>query len=84
MVTEIKSTQISNVEIAKGVNSWEDAINSLDLKVENKIKVTLPIIPLLLTYEGSYNFESSIRLDDAWKKLKALDSAIALDRKVQL
>ena len=42
MVTEIKSTQISNVEIAKGVNSWEDAINSLDLKVENKIKVTLP------------------------------------------
>ena len=73
MVTEIKSTQISNVEIAKGVNSWEDAIKSLDLKVENKIKVILPIIPLLLTYEGSYNFESSIRLDDAWKKLKALD-----------
>lgn len=32
-----------------------------------------PIIPLLLTYEGSYNFKSSIRLDDAWKKLKALD-----------
>ena len=56
---------------AKGVNSWEDAINSLDLKVENKIKVTLPITSLLLTYEGSYNFESSIRLDDAWKKLKA-------------
>ena len=73
MVTEIKSTQISNVEIAKDVNSWEDAINSLDLKVENKIKGTLPIIPLLLTYEGSYNFESSIRLDDAWNKLKALD-----------
>ena len=42
MVTEIKSAQISNVKIAKGVNSWEDAINSLDLKVENKIKVTLP------------------------------------------
>ena len=69
----IKSAQINNVEIAKGVNSWEDAIKSLDLKVENKIKVILPIIPLLLTYEGSYNFESSIRLDDAWNKLKALD-----------
>ena len=61
------------MEIAKGVNSWEDAINSPDLKVENKIKVILPIIPLLLTYEGSYSFESSIRLDDAWNKLKALD-----------
>jgi hypothetical protein len=34
------------VEIAKGVNSWEDAINSLDLKFENKIKVILPIVPL--------------------------------------
>jgi hypothetical protein len=55
------------------VNSWENAISSPYLKVENKIKVTIPIIPLLLTYEGSYNFESSIRLDDAWKKLKALD-----------
>ncbi len=70
MVTEIKSTQISNLEIAKGVNSWEDAINSLDLKVENKIKVVLLIIPLLLTYEGSHNFESSIRLDDALKRSK--------------
>jgi len=39
-------------------------------RVENKIKATLPIIPLLLTYEGSYNFESSIRLDDAWKRTK--------------
>ncbi len=43
-----------------------------DLKVENKIKVTISIIPLLLTYEGSYNFESSIRLDEAWKELRAL------------
>jgi hypothetical protein len=56
VVTEIKSTQISNVEIAKGVNSWESAISSTDLKVENKIKIILPIIPLLSIYEGSYNF----------------------------
>ena len=70
MVTEIKSTQIRDLEIAKGVNSRENAISPPDLKVENKIKVTISIIPLLLTYEGSYNFESSIRLDDAWKRTK--------------
>jgi len=72
LITELRSTQICDAEIAKGVDSWEDAINSPELKVENKIKVTIPIIPLLLTYEGSYNFETGMKLDDAWKKLKAL------------
>jgi len=54
------------------VDSWEDTINSPELKVENKIKVTIPIIPLLLTYEGSYNFETGMKLDGVWKKLKDL------------
>lgn len=72
LITELRSTQIRDSEIAKIVDSWDDAINSPELKVENKIKVTIPIIPLLLTYEGSYNFETGLKLDGVWKKLKDL------------
>jgi hypothetical protein len=72
LINEIKSKEIHDVEIAKELNSWDDALNSPEFKVENKIKVIIPIIPLLLTYEGSYSFESGIKLDKAWKKLKAL------------
>jgi hypothetical protein len=73
MVTEIKSTEISNVEIAKGLNSWEDAHKFPRFEIREQNQGRTPHSPSLLTYEGSYNFESSIRLDDAWKKLKALD-----------
>ena len=72
LIIELRSKQIRDEVVAKSVNSWEDAINSPELKAENKIKVTIPIIPLLLSYEGSYNFETGVKLDGVWKKLKDL------------
>jgi HEAT repeat protein len=70
-ITEIKSMQIQDPELVKCVDSWEDAMNSPELGIENMIKVTIPIIPFLLTYEGSYKFQTGLKLDSVWDKLRA-------------
>jgi hypothetical protein len=67
----MKSMQIQDPKIAKCVDSWEEAINSPELGIENIIKVTIPIIPFLLTYEGSYKFQTGMKLDSTWNKLCA-------------
>jgi HEAT repeat protein len=72
LITEMKSMQIQDPKMAKCVDSWEEAINSPELGIENLIKVTIPIIPFLLTYEGSYKFQTGIKLDSVWNKLRAL------------
>ncbi|MEI6104217.1 MAG: HEAT repeat domain-containing protein [Methanothrix sp.] len=72
LIAEMKSIQIQDPKIAKCVDSWEEAINSPELGIENLIKVTIPIIPFFLTYEGSYKFQTSIKLDSVWNKLRAL------------
>jgi len=74
LVSEIRGSllEIQDPEAAKSLNSWEEAINSPELGIENMIKVTIPIIPFLLTYEGSYKFQTGMKLDSAWNKLRAL------------
>jgi hypothetical protein len=72
LIAEMKSIQTQDPKIAKCVDSWEEAINSPELGIENLIKVTIPIIPFLLTYEGSYKFQTGIKLDSTWNKLRAL------------
>jgi len=70
LILEIKSmqTEIRDPAIA----SWDEALNSPELEIENRLMVSIPIIPLLLTYEGSYNFKSGLKLDEAWNKLRNL------------
>jgi hypothetical protein len=70
LISEIKSMQITIRD--PDIASWDDALNSPKLNVENRLKVSIPIIPLLLTYEGSYSFQSGLKLDVAWKKLCTL------------
>ena len=71
LIAEMKSIQIQDPKIAKCVESWEEAINSPELGIENMIKVTIPIIPFLLTYEGTYKFQTGMKLDSTWNKLRA-------------
>jgi hypothetical protein len=72
-VSEIRANrlEIQDPEVSTSLDSWEEAIDSPELKIENRIKVTIPIIPLLLTYEGSYRFETGLKLDSTWNKLCA-------------
>jgi hypothetical protein len=68
LISEIKSMQAKIREPA--IASWDEALNSPELEIENRLKVSIPIIPLLLTYEGSYNFKSGLKLNEAWNKLR--------------
>lgn len=68
LILEIKSKQITIRD--PDIASWDEALNPPELNVENRLKVSIPIIPLLLTYEGSYNFKSGLKLDETWKKLR--------------
>lgn len=74
MISEIREMQIEikDASIGKSLSGLEDLIESPELAIENKLKVTIPIIPLLLTYEGTYNFKNSMKLDAAWTKLTDL------------
>jgi hypothetical protein len=74
LISEIKAMrlEIQDPNAAESLNSWEEAINSPDLGIENMIKVTIPIIPFLLIYEGSYKFQTGMKLNSAWSKLRAL------------
>jgi len=71
IITEMKSMQIQDSEIGKNLVAWDAIINSPELKIENKIKITIPIIPWLLSYEGAYSFQTGAKLDEAWRKLCA-------------
>ncbi|MDI9394420.1 MAG: HEAT repeat domain-containing protein [Euryarchaeota archaeon] len=73
LITEIKSAQdeIRDPVIA----SWDEALNSPELEIANRLKFSIPIIPLFLTYEGSCNFKSGLKLDKAWNKLRTLGRA---------
>jgi hypothetical protein len=73
LIAEIRAMRLKILDpnVARSLDSWEEAINSPELGIENMIKVTIPIIPFLLTYEGSYKFQTGMKLDSTWNKLCA-------------
>jgi hypothetical protein len=46
-----------------------EAINEPTLDIKHKLKVTVPIVPLLLGYEGEIELGSKLNLETAWKQL---------------
>ncbi len=74
MISEMREMRIEIKDVTRGISisSLDEIIDSPELSIENKLKVTIPIIPLLLTYEGTYNFKNSMKLDAAWTKLNKL------------
>jgi len=58
------SRLVTDVAIASEV------VNDPKLDVGHKLKVTIPIIPLMLSYEGEIDLKSGLNLKKAWQKLK--------------
>lgn len=44
-------------------------VDAPKLDVSNKLKVTVPIIPFILSYEGEIGLKSGMNLESAWKNL---------------
>jgi hypothetical protein len=49
----------------------EEVIDAPRFSVTDRLKVTIPLIPFLLSYEGELDLESGANLEDAWKRLVA-------------
>ena len=55
--------------VLPGQQELAEVIAAPTLDAKHKLKVTLPIIPLLLAYEGEIELRSGLNLDAAWKRL---------------
>jgi len=60
---------ISDSNLNSKIEEISDVVDSPKLDVSHKLKVTVPIIPLILSYEGELGLKSGINLESAWKKL---------------
>jgi hypothetical protein len=54
-----------------GEQALAEVIKAPTLGIKHKLKVTIPIIPLLLGYEGELELGSEMNLEAAWRKLVA-------------
>jgi len=48
-----------------------EVVDAPKLDVKHKLKVTVPIIPVILSYEGEVELKSGLNLEAAWKRLVA-------------
>jgi hypothetical protein len=48
-----------------------EVVDAPKLDAKHKLKVTVPIIPYLLSYEGEIELKSGLNLEAAWKRLMA-------------
>ena len=46
-----------------------DVVDDPKLDVSHKLKVSIPIIPLIISYEGEIDLKSGLNLKKAWKKI---------------
>lgn len=56
--------------IAEDVEKVAEVVNAPALDARHRLKVTVPIIPILLAYEGEIELNSGMNLENAWLKLK--------------
>lgn len=60
---------LASRDLTDELGAVSEAIKAPRLDVKNKLKVTVPIIPLLLSYEGEIELGSGMNLEAAWQRL---------------
>ncbi|MBM3175607.1 MAG: hypothetical protein FJZ93_07785 [Chloroflexi bacterium] len=71
VLVEIRQQEIapSDATLASGVQHLSEVCDEPRLDVKHKLKITLPLIPLLLGYEGELELGSKMNLAVVWKRL---------------
>ena len=71
-LSEIKSKEAEcyDSQLRVGIKSLSEIIDDPRFDVNHKLKVSLPIIPLILSYETEIQLISGVNLKAAWKGLK--------------
>jgi len=72
-LSEIKQNEAGyfNSQMVRDIESLADVVDDPRLDVSHKLKVSLPIIPLILSYEGEVGIKSGLNLKAAWEGLTA-------------
>ena len=70
---EIRQTEIGlyDSQLMTVAKSLSNVVEDPKLDVNHKLKVSIPIIPLILTYETEVGLKSGLNLKAAWQRLKA-------------
>ncbi len=61
--------KLSNPILVNEVDQLSEMIDAPKMDVRHRLKVTLPIIPVLLAYEGEVELNSGLNLETAWQRL---------------
>lgn len=59
-----------DISLAQEANMIVETISAPGLDVRHRLKLTVPIIPILLAYEGEVEFNIRASLEAIWKKLR--------------
>lgn len=67
-----KRSHLSDDELVSSADQLSKMIDAPALDVKHKLKLTLPIIPFLLDYEGEIELNSRLNLERAWGAFRQL------------
>jgi hypothetical protein len=68
---EIRQTGLNDLQLMTEAKNLSEVVEDPKLDVNHKLKVSVPIIPLILTYETEVELKSGLNLKAAWQRLKA-------------
>lgn len=73
LVTEIrqKGVNLTDPALGSGVERMSEVLKDPTMDVSHKLKVTVPIIPFILSYEAELGLPSGLNLKEAWQRLVA-------------
>ena len=58
-------------QLRDDINRIADVVKEPSLDVKHKLKIAIPLIPFLLSYEGELELNSGMNLEAAWQRLLA-------------
>lgn len=67
-----RAREISDQQLVASARQVSDMISAPEMDFKHKLKLTVPIIPFLLEYEGEVELSSRLNLEETWQALQRL------------
>ena len=64
-----KETFLSDSHLTSEIGNLSAVVDAPKLDASHKLKITIPIIPFILSYEGEMALKSGMNLESAWQRL---------------